>query len=225
MGGSRRGSDPSAAPHPTGHRPIAGPVSFVPVVEMRPAVPQPRGPTGTALMDELWHILRSALGPDLREFLDLDGLIRVVGRLVLAALLGGVLGVERTIRRRPAGMRTYMLVGLGSAAFLSVPEQIGFEAGDLSRVIQGLMAGIGFLGAGVIFRSGDDRSQARGLTTAAGIWLTAAVGMACGLGRPATAALVTALGFVILSPLLRLEGKIERTHPAPEGPPEPESRT
>lgn len=175
-------------------------------------------------MDELWRLLREALGPDLREFLDLDGLIRVVGRLVLAALLGGLLGVERTIRRRPAGMRTYMIVSLGSSAFLTIPEQIGFAPADLGRVIQGLMAGIGFLGAGVIFRSGDDRSQARGLTTAAGIWLTAAVGMACGLGRPATAALVTALGFLILSPLLRLEGRIERTHAAPEDPHEPESR-
>jgi putative Mg2+ transporter-C (MgtC) family protein len=95
--------------------------------------------------------------------------------------------------------------------------------GDLSRVIHGLIAGVGFLGAGVIFRAGGNRLQARGLTTAAGIWLTASVGMAVGLGRPATAILLTVLALIILSPLLRFESKIERrqsgadeaSHPAP----------
>ena len=159
-------------------------------------------------MDDLWQVLRQAVGHDLSEFRDIAGLIRAVLRLVLAAALGGLLGVERTIRGRPAGLRTYMLVSLGAAAYVLVPEQLSIGGGDLSRVIQGLLAGVGFLGAGVIIKA-DDRLRARGLTTAAGIWLTAAVGMAVGLGRPATALVVTALALVILSPLRSIEGRLE----------------
>ncbi|RUL87565.1 MgtC/SapB family protein [Tautonia sociabilis] len=160
-------------------------------------------------MDELGQFLRDALGNDLAEFREFAGLVRIAVRLALAAVLGGLLGVERTIRRRPAGLRTYMLVALGAAGFVSVPEQLGMPLSDLSRVVQGLLTGVGFLGAGVIFREGG-RLQAKGLTTAAGIWLTAAIGMAVGLGRPATAALIAVLALTILSPLMRVESKIER---------------
>lgn len=172
-------------------------------------------------MGQAWREVVEALAEDFSEFRALGGLAQVVVRLALAASLGGLLGYDRTIRRRPAGLRTYMLVALGAAGFVTVPEQLGMELSDLSRVIQGLIAGVGFLGAGVIFRAGGDRLQARGLTTAAGIWLTASVGMAVGLGRPATAIFLTALALIILSPLLRLEWKIERSRARADEPSNP----
>ncbi|MEW4567048.1 MgtC/SapB family protein [Tautonia sp. JC769] len=150
------------------------------------------------MIDAFRHLLLDAIGRDLAEFGDLAGLLRALIRLSLAALLGGIIGLERSIHARPAGLRTFMLVAVGSAAFVLVSEQLGIREGDLSRVIQGLLTGVGFLGAGVIFRSGE-ATRTRGITTAAGIWLTASLGMAVGLGRPATAVLIALLTFVILS--------------------------
>jgi uncharacterized membrane protein YhiD involved in acid resistance len=114
-------------------------------------------------------------------------------------LLGGALGWERERAGKAAGMRTHMLVAMGAAFFVFVPQQSGMSAEGLGRVIQGLVAGIGFLGAGAILKpsEGDD-SQVRGLTTAAGIWFTAAVGVAVGLGREATAVLGTLLALAVL---------------------------
>lgn len=154
------------------------------------------------MIDGFWQLLHEALGRDLSEFGDVPGLVRAIFRLCLAAALGGVIGLERTVHSRPAGLRTFMLVAVGSAAFVLISEQIGIQEGDLSRVIQGLLTGVGFLGAGVIFRTSEP-SHARGLTTAAGIWLTASLGMAVGLGRPASALLIAVLTFAILSRLGR----------------------
>jgi putative Mg2+ transporter-C (MgtC) family protein len=171
------------------------------------------------MIDGFWQLLHDAIGRDLAEFGDLAGLIRAIVRLSLAAFLGGVIGLERTVHSRPAGLRTFMLVAVGSAAFVLVSEQIGIQGGDLSRVIQGLLTGVGFLGAGVIFRTSEP-SHARGLTTAAGIWLTASLGMAVGFGRPASAMLIALITFVILSRMgRRLELSIKlrsrrRTHDA-----------
>jgi putative Mg2+ transporter-C (MgtC) family protein len=91
-----------------------------------------------------------------------------------------------------------MLVALGAALFVLVPQQAGVSDADMTRVIQGVVAGIGFLGAGSIIK-GNDEDTVKGLTTAAGIWLTAAIGIACGLGREATAVLSAALALGILS--------------------------
>ncbi|WP_169979293.1 MgtC/SapB family protein [Tautonia rosea] len=154
------------------------------------------------MIDAFWQLLVDAIGPDLAEFGEVSRLIQTMFRLGIAALLGGVLGLERTLRSRSAGMRTFMLVAVGSAAFVLIAELIGISGGDLSRVVQGLLTGVGFLGAGVIFRS-SDRSHAHGLTTAAGIWLTASLGMAVGFGRPASALLITLLALLILSPFGR----------------------
>lgn len=90
-----------------------------------------------------------------------------------------------------------MLVALGSALFVLVPLQAGTDLSDMSRVLQGVIAGIGFLGAGAILKSSDDQ-QVRGLTTAASIWLTAAVGIAAGMGREATAVVSTLFALLIL---------------------------
>jgi putative Mg2+ transporter-C (MgtC) family protein len=135
---------------------------------------------------------------------DLETLTSVVLRLLVAALLGGLLGLQREHQGKEAGVRTHMLVALGAALFVLVPLHAGSDPADLSRVIQGVVAGVGFLCAGTILKTGDD--QVRGLTTAAGIWLTAAIGIAVGLGREATAALSTLLALGILAS----EGTIRR---------------
>ena len=137
---------------------------------------------------------------------DVGQLTQLVLRMLLAAFLGGLLGLEREVRGKSAGIRTHMLVALGSAMFVLVPLQMGMNEEGLSRVIQGLLAGVGFLCAGSILKSeGDD--QIYGLTTAAGLWMTAAIGVAAGIGREATAVLSTLLTLGILAligPLRRL---------------------
>ena len=140
-----------------------------------------------------------AAGAGLGDFSDLPdeaAVTRLGLRLVLAAALGGALGYQRERAGKEAGMRTHMLVALGAALFVLVPQQAGMTSTDLSRVLQGVVAGIGFLGAGMIIK---DEGRVKGLTSAAGIWLTAAIGVAAGLGRGATAALSTVLALGILA--------------------------
>ncbi len=134
------------------------------------------------------------------EFSDLNDLgefVVVVIRLLLAAILGGLLGLEREQRGKAAGIRTHMLVCMGAALFILIPQQAGISDSEMSRVIQGVIAGIGFLGAGTIITS-KEAQNATGLTTAAGIWLTAAIGVAVGLGREQTAVLCTVLAWLVL---------------------------
>ena len=127
-------------------------------------------------------------------------------RVFTAFLLGGLVGWERERMRRPAGLRTHMLVAIGSALFVLVPQQAGVVVGDMSRVIQGIVTGVGFLGAGAIIKHASDQSV-QGLTTAAGVWLTAAIGIACGMGREATAVLSTLLALAVLTVVPHLVGK------------------
>ena len=142
---------------------------------------------------------------------------RVMLRLLLAALLGGLLGIEREQKGKAAGVRTHMLVAMGAALFVLVPQQSGMLSADLSRVVQGVVAGIGFLGAGTILKGHakghGDEEQVKGLTTAAGIWLTAAIGVAAGMGREATAVLSTLLALGILALVPRLERLVEKSEP------------
>ena len=148
--------------------------------------------------DEVWDTVRE-------EFTDIGdgaGIVRIVVRLLVAVALGGVLGWERESVGAPAGLRTHMLVSLGSALFVLIPLQAGMRFEDLSRVLQGITAGIGFLGAGAILKQ-TARNDVRGLTTAASIWLTAALGVAAGMGREATALLSTLFALVILAILRR----------------------
>ena len=143
-----------------------------------------------------------------REFSDLgnaDDVTVIVVRLSVAALVGGMLGYERETVGASAGLRTHMLVSVGSALFVLIPLQAGMEVSDLSRVLQGVTAGIGFLGAGAILKQ-TDKNDIKGLTTAASVWLTAAVGIAAGMGREATAILSALFGLVILS-ILRSPAK------------------
>ncbi len=123
---------------------------------------------------------------------------KAVARLLVAACLGALLGWERESIGKSAGIRTHMLAALGAAAFVMVPQLMGASEADVSRVIQGLVAGVGFLCAGAILKS-EESGQAKGLTTAAGLWLTAAVGMAAGMGRESLAILTAALALGVLA--------------------------
>jgi len=143
-----------------------------------------------------------------REFSDLgnaEDVTVIVVRLLVAALVGGMLGYEREKVGASAGLRTHMLVSVGSALFVLIPLQAGMEVSDLSRVLQGVTAGIGFLGAGAILKQ-KELNDIKGLTTAASVWMTAAIGVAAGMGREATAILSALFGLVILS-ILRTPAK------------------
>ena len=142
------------------------------------------------------------------EFSDLgnvEDITRIVLRLLVALELGGLLGYERESMGASAGLRTHMLVSLGSALFVLIPLQAGMEIEDLSRVLQGVISGIGFLGAGAILKL-RDKNDIKGLTTAASVWLTSAIGIAAGMGREATAVLSALFALGILA-ILRLEPK------------------
>jgi putative Mg2+ transporter-C (MgtC) family protein len=136
--------------------------------------------------------------------------LRVLIRLTMAIFVGGLIGLEREYDGKQAGLRTHMLVALGAALFTLVPLEGGMLVNDLSRVIQGVATGIGFLGAGTILKL-SDQHQIRGLNSAATIWLTAATGMAVGAGWiwPAVLAVVLAvLILFLIHPLQRwLRGK------------------
>lgn len=141
---------------------------------------------------EIWNTVRS-------EFSDIPDVAQVTLitlRLLVAVALGGLLGWERELRGKAAGVRTHMLVAAGAALFVLIPQQAGASLADMSRVMQGLIAGVGFLGAGAIIL-GNQQVSTRGLTTAAGIWLTAAIGVAAGIGREATAVLATFIALLI----------------------------
>ena len=129
---------------------------------------------------------------------------RVVIRVIAAALLGALLGWERERAGKPAGLRTHMLVALGAALFVLFPAEAGMAIGDLSRVIQGVATGIGFIGAGTILKRAE-AEQVEGLTTAASIWLTGAIGMAVGAGQLWLSALCAVSAWVILYGLARFE--------------------
>ena len=154
-------------------------------------------------MGTWWQQIGGALRADFSDLPDAGHVTHIVIRLAVAAVLGGVLGYEREQAGKAAGMRTYMLVALGAALFVLVPQQAGVTAADMTRVLQGLAAGVGFLGAGTILKKGE---EVEGLTTAAGIWLTAAIGIAAGLGREASAVLSTVLALIILAALPRIRG-------------------
>jgi putative Mg2+ transporter-C (MgtC) family protein len=144
----------------------------------------------------------NALANEFADLADVSDAARACFRLGLAAALGGALGYERESKGKAAGVRTHMLVALGAALFVMAPTLNGFEDASMSRVIQGIVAGIGFLGAGAIVK-GKPGEEIQGLTTAATIWMTAAIGVTVGLGRAATGILSAALALVVLAVLNR----------------------
>ncbi|WP_373510714.1 MgtC/SapB family protein [Thiocapsa sp.] len=118
-------------------------------------------------------------------------------------LLGAIVGLERESTGQPAGVRTYMLVALASALFVIVPLELGLPLAEVARIAQGVATGIGFIGAGAILKLSADR-EIQGLTTAAAIWMTAAVGMTVGFGGFGIAALSLTLAWFILAIIGRI---------------------
>jgi len=143
-------------------------------------------------------------------------------RLTLATVLGGLFGWEREARDKPAGLRTHMLVSIGSATF----TLLGFETGaalsdrfgnsglDPTRIVQGIVGGLGFLGAGSIIKS-REAEDVRGLTTAATVWFTGALGVACGMGAYLLALISAGLGLLVLTAL----GQVSKRNPSADKPP------
>jgi putative Mg2+ transporter-C (MgtC) family protein len=129
-------------------------------------------------------------------------------RLLLAALLGGAIGWERQHARKPAGLRTNILICVGAALFsdLSVEITQRLGTGDPARIAAQIVPGVGFLGAGTILQA---RGGVTGLTTAATLWVVAAIGMACGFGAPLEATGTTALVLLVLIPLRSVEARAE----------------
>lgn len=143
--------------------------------------------------------------------------LHVIARLCLAVALGSVIGINREMRQKPAGLRTHAMVALGSALTTVVGLLMSAtgDAASAGRIVQGLLAGIGFIGGGVILHR-DDTRGVHGLTTAAAIWLVAAVGIATGAGLWQPAAIGCALALIVLS----VGGTIDR-HLHSEPPPKP----
>lgn len=124
------------------------------------------------------------------------GIVEIVARLAVAAALSGIIGLEREVAQKNAGLRTHMLVGLGAGVFTLLSLEFPRTAvSDPARIAAQIVTGVGFLGAGAIFRFGF---SVRGLTTAAGMWSAAAVGMAAGVGFYAVATVATAVAVLVL---------------------------
>lgn len=135
-------------------------------------------------------------------------------RLVIAMVLGAVIGLQRERTGKPAGLRTHILVSLGATLLIVAPTEFGMDSDGLSRVIQGLVTGIGFIGGGAILKL-EEKREVEGLTTAAGIWMTAAIGLAVGLGRLGLAVISTMLTWITLSLLRQLESFIDEKQKKP----------
>ncbi|MET0355933.1 MAG: MgtC/SapB family protein [Cellvibrio sp.] len=159
-------------------------------------------------MSAIWEQVSSTIATEFSDLKDVTEITRVSLRLLVAAVLGGLLGYEREQRGKSAGVKTHMLVCIGAALFVLIPQQAGVIAeADLSRIMQGIISGIGFLGAGAILKGADEKDL-KGLTTAAGIWLTAAIGVAAGLGRESSAILCTLLALIVLVVIPKMAGLI-----------------
>ncbi|MFM9268034.1 MgtC/SapB family protein [Tychonema sp. BBK16] len=132
-------------------------------------------------------------------------------RLCLALLVGGIIGWERQLRHKPAGFRTHMLVSMGSALFVLIPLAMGQNENErdaIERVIQGIAAGVGFLGAGEIMRQCQPESikeEVHGLTSAAAIWVSAALGTAAGCGLWQIALIGAFLSLFVLRVIKKVE--------------------
>ena len=132
-----------------------------------------------------------------RDLPDGPEIVRMGLRLLTALVIGGCIGLQRELTHHSAGFRTHILVAMGSALLVIAGSQSGMSSSDVSRVIQGIVTGIGFLGGGAILKITDER-QILGLTTAAGIWMTAAASIAAGLGRIITALIALLLTLIVL---------------------------
>jgi len=159
-------------------------------------------------MDLLWSELTGGI-PDQHQF------ATILIRLLAATLLGAAIGYERERAGKPAGLRTHILVTSGTAVFILGCIGAGMKANSdgVSRVIQGIITGIGFVGAGSIMKR-ETEKNIQGITTSAGIWMTAAIGVTIGLGGLGLALIATALTLVILRVTLWFETRTTKKRPS-----------
>ena len=152
-------------------------------------------------MDILWQELSFGI-TDQRD------LVKIIIRLIASFILGGIIGFEREMFGKPAGLRTHILVSLGTTVFVlgCIGAGMGFDA--QSRVIQGIVTGIGFIGAGSILKL-ETQKNIKGLTTAAGIWMTSAIGVVVGLGELGLAIIATILTVIVLAVISSIEFRAE----------------
>ena len=153
-------------------------------------------------MDIILEEIISVL-PDVRQ------MVSLVSRLLTAMILGALVGAQREQFGKPAGLRTHILVAMGAALFVLAPLEAGMELDGISRAIQGIVTGIGFIGAGAILKLQEKR-EVEGLTTAAGVWMTAAIGIAAGLGLLGLALVSTILTWITLSALQKIEARMNQ---------------
>ncbi len=154
-------------------------------------------------MDVFWLELAHGI-PDGRQ------LITIIIRLVAAALLGGAVGFERETAGKAAGLRTHILVTTGTTVFVLGCLGAGMESDALSRVIQGIVTGIGFVGAGSILKK-ESEQTIQGVTTSASIWMAAAIGVTIGLGGLGLALMATALSLIVLRATLWFEDRPDKS--------------
>ncbi|MDZ4821653.1 MAG: MgtC/SapB family protein [Planctomycetota bacterium] len=155
-----------------------------------------------------WH---SLIQNDLSDLPTVAEALQIAVRLLVATLLGALVGFERQSAGKAAGLRTHMLVSIGAALFMVVANRMDFGPDAMSRVMQGIVTGIGFLGGGTILKLADEH-RVKGLTTAAGIWMMAAIGVAAGSGKLATATIAAVLTFVILRVVYHLTEEVHSVH-------------
>jgi putative Mg2+ transporter-C (MgtC) family protein len=149
------------------------------------------------------------------DFVHPSGLADLVARLSAATAIGGLIGLDREVRGKPAGLRTHALVSLGAALVTLVTIRLtdpgNLDANAISRAIQGIVAGVGFLGAGAILKTnGSESEMVQGLTTAATIWFVASLGIACGAGQWVAGLVAVAFALVILIVGGPIEGVVHR---------------
>ena len=149
----------------------------------------------------------STVFAELTQSLPAVHLARICLRLLVALIIGGLVGIQRELTHKPAGLRTHMLLALGTALFVILAEEAGMSKSDLSRVLQGLVTGIGFLGGGAILKLTAEH-EIHGLTTAAGLWMTAAASAAAGMGQLALAILGVVIGLVVLAAFVKVEKRL-----------------
>jgi putative Mg2+ transporter-C (MgtC) family protein len=159
-------------------------------------------------MDIIWEELTRGL-PDTQQ------LGRVIIRLIAAVLFGAAIGYQRESMGKPAGIKTHILVTVGTTVFILGCAGAGMDSDALSRVIQGIVTGIGFIGAGSILKLDKER-DIKGLTTAAGVWMTAAIGVTIGLGGLGLALIATILTLTVLTVMGSIELRFEKKDPTPK---------
>ncbi|MDO9438112.1 MAG: MgtC/SapB family protein [Hydrogenophaga sp.] len=152
-----------------------------------------------SVLQTIWLTVQAEFG----DFAEVERITRATWRMGEALVLGAAIGWDRERRDAEAGLRTHMLVALGAAMFVLIPMEAGMDKDQLSRVVQGLVSGIGFLGAGAVLKD-QEEGRIHGLTTAASLWATAAIGLAAGMGLTGTALLATVFILVVLVWLRRL---------------------